>query len=361
MSRKRKEPETEAAPPSRAVARLERELQHIEASLEELVAGDAPILVGPFAGEVGYELLYWIPFVRWVGQQHPELKTRMIVVSRGGTRSWYGDLAADYLDLFDIYSPSELMARREAIKQRRIDTLDNEVIALLSKRHKRGAVGLLHPSLLYNLYYRLVKLDERIFAGSIRNWAGRLEGVAAVYEPFAEPPSPSLVPGLPNDYVAVRFYFRSSFPDTARNRRFARDVIRTVADRMAVVLLNNRMELDDHRELSAESSVITVDHLMKPSNNLHVQTAILSGAKAFVGTSGGLAYLPPHLGVPSLGFASLVQQIFPWHERLARTLFDEPGFAPFVSLRPKDLELLQLVIGSADGTLPARGSADRAS
>ena len=43
---------------------------------------------------------------------------------------------------------------------------------------------------------------------------------------------------------------------------------------------------------------------MTPRNNLAVQTKVISGARAFIGTYGGLSYLAPFYGVNSLAFYS---------------------------------------------------------
>ena len=59
-----------------------------------------PVIVGPWTGEVGFELLYWIPFLQWVRETFPIDPARLIVVSRGGVASWYGHVASDYEDIF---------------------------------------------------------------------------------------------------------------------------------------------------------------------------------------------------------------------------------------------------------------------
>ena len=41
-----------------AVALVERDLRRV-------ASGTAPIVAGPWLAEVGYEVLYWIPFLRW--------------------------------------------------------------------------------------------------------------------------------------------------------------------------------------------------------------------------------------------------------------------------------------------------------
>ena len=72
-----------------------------------------------------------------------------------------------------------------------------------------------------------------------------------------------------------------------------------------MVLLNTGLDLDDHEDVDVPAtSVHRVDHLMTPERNLEVQTRIISDARAFVGTYGGLAYLGPFYGVPSIGFYS---------------------------------------------------------
>jgi hypothetical protein len=64
--------------------------RYLRRELEKAAAGASAILVGPWTGEVGFELLYWIPFVRWVCQEYAVDPSRLLVLSRGGVSSWYG-------------------------------------------------------------------------------------------------------------------------------------------------------------------------------------------------------------------------------------------------------------------------------
>ncbi len=59
--------------------------------------------------------------------------------------------------------------------------------------------------------------------------------------------------------------------------------------------------------------VYHVDRLMVLDQNLEVQTEIISHARAFVGTYGGLAYLGPFYGVPSVSFYSTEAELVPAH------------------------------------------------
>ncbi len=35
-------------------------------TLDRIASSRQPIVIGPWTGEVGFELLYWIPFLEWV-------------------------------------------------------------------------------------------------------------------------------------------------------------------------------------------------------------------------------------------------------------------------------------------------------
>ena len=59
------------------------------------------------------------------------------------------------------------------------------------------------------------------------------------------------------------------------------------------------------RQLPAGTpGVHRIEHLVTPRNNLEVQTRIMSGAKLFAGSYGGLAHLAPYYGVRALAFFS---------------------------------------------------------
>src|SRR5215471_21240781 len=78
--------------------RWSREAWQIEREIENLVASGRPLVAGPWLSEVGYEALYWIPFLRWVKAAFRLDPARVVAVSRGGTRSWYEGIAARYVE-----------------------------------------------------------------------------------------------------------------------------------------------------------------------------------------------------------------------------------------------------------------------
>jgi hypothetical protein len=168
----------------------------------------------------------------------------------------------------------------------------------------------------------------------------------ADYRRMTSETDPDVMEGLPREYVAVRFYFRPSFPDTPENRRFAIDVIRSISRDIPVVLLNTGLALDDHEDVDVANNknVYRVDHLMTPQRNLEVQTVIISEARAFVGSYGGLAYLGPFYGVPSVGFYSAESELIPAHLDVGWRLGKTMG-APLTALHVSSAGVLRMLLG----------------
>jgi hypothetical protein len=111
---------------------------------------------------------------------------------------------------------------------------------------------------------------------------------------------------LPPEYVAVRFYFSKCFPETPANQRVVGSLVRSLAMHTHVVLLGSGVPLDEHRDAGTGPShhVHTVNHVTRAATNLAVQTAVIAGAQAFIGTYGGFSYLAPFCGVRSIALYS---------------------------------------------------------
>jgi hypothetical protein len=299
-----------------------------------LVCHKRPVIVGPWTGEVGFELIYWIPFVRWVLRTFHIPADRLWVISRGGTQSWYGEIAARYVDAFEFFSPDEFRAATaEAKKQRRVGAFDAALVERVTAAHQLGRPELLHPGLMYRLFMPFWK-DLATIA--------RVEKYAA-YERFTVAEGPS-IRDLPKSYVAARFYFSECFPDTPANRAFVSSTIEGIGRQAPVVLLNTPFAVDDHRDAEESGAhVRTIAAHMEASRNLAVQTAVISRAQAFVGTYGGYSYLAPFCGVPSLAFYS--EPTFKVHHlQVAQHVFARLGGPTVVPLSVAALPVLRLAL-----------------
>ena len=282
-----------------------------------------PLIVGPWSSEVGFELLYWIPFLRWASSEYDLAPERIIAVSRGGASPWYADVASRFVDVFDFIGTDEY---RDRITQRvqgtgqqkqfEIGEFDQMIVDRVRTTLGAHDAHVLHPSVMYKLFRRY--WNEKAPVGILTSHTS--------YSPLPDPGPLGLELRLPKEFVAVRFYFRPSFPDTPENRGFASDVIRRLARRQSVVVLNTGFQVDDHADLDllSEVGVYPVADWMTPTNNLALQSQIISRATAFVGTYGGLSYLGPYYRVPTMTFYSESDELVPAHVdatwRLCRTM-----------------------------------------
>jgi hypothetical protein len=262
----------------------------VEREIDAAVNSGRPVVAGPWLSEVGFETLYWIPFLRWVRAAFRVDPARVVAVSRGGTRSWYEGIAARYVETWEHIDPLEFASRtaeRGVTKQLEVSPFDHEVIRIV-ERVLGEQVAVLHPSLMYRLF--------TLF------WSGQRPmsflDAHTRYEPIIAPAI--LEAGrLPREYVAVKFYSARSLPNTPDVRRMLVWFVESLAERTHVVLLDTGLLLDEHADypFGATSRVISAKPWMKPTDNLGVQTQIIAGARAFVGTCGSVAWLAPMLGV----------------------------------------------------------------
>lgn len=299
-------------------------------SLGDLERGEGPVLAGPFTGEVGFELLYWIPFLRWALLVSPKLAGRVVVMSRGGAQGWYDGVADRYVDILDLVSAEELRHRRGSLKQARTTEFEAELVKTASTRLGSSA-RVLHPALLFGIYTAARRSDPWAF---VRALTADGTGLAASYAAPSPPPNSS-------DHVAVRLYHRPSLPDTEANRAFADRLLRLLQRSGPVLSLDPGVEIDDHAELTySRAGLQQLPSALTPANNLAIQSEAIRRSRFFVGTYGGLAYVGPMTGVPAFAFSSHPEHVHPWHQALVNGLAAVAGWAPLTHARPAHAESL---------------------
>ena len=274
-----------------------RRASAVERQLAAIAAQDRPIVAGPWLGEVGFELLYWLPFLRWFVERFRVQPDRLIAVSRGGSAAaWYGSIAARSHDALSFMAADEFRRKNEdrtgrlgEQKQTAETPLDDEIISFV-RQAEGQAVSVLHPSIMY-----------RLFAPY---WWGHkpLEWVRQ-YTRYSLLAPPVLPVALPVNYTAVKFYFNDCFRDTPANRVFVDRVVRDLAAVEPVISLSTGVAVDDHHPCEPDIAAMHgISHMLSPQNNLLVQSAVVAGARRFIGTYGGFAYLAPLCGVPAVSY-----------------------------------------------------------
>lgn len=274
----------------RAVGQIEQELQRIARS-------DRPIIVGPWLAEVGYEALYWVPFVRWFQDRFRIPRERLVVVSRGGVGDWYADIAGTYVEIFDLLAPGELAAqnreRQQEVegggrKQTSTSPLDERLVAFARARAGLGDVESCHPSMMFGMFrdvwHGLLPFDLL--------WRHTRHAVVS--------PTAALPSDLPADFSVLKFYSGLALPADPWVRDRLRALVAREAQARPVIALDTGVAVDEHADFTFSDipNVISAGAWMTASNNLGVQSALITRARRFLSTCGGLAWLSPLLGTP---------------------------------------------------------------
>ena len=321
-----------------------RDEWRVEREIERVVSGTAPIIVGPWLSEVGYEVLYWVPFVRWVKAAFRIDPERLFVVSRGGVGSWYADITSNYTDIFDEIGLAEFSVRniersdREGTnKQFGLSELDRMLVDRIRMRRGLDDVKVLHPSLMYRLFKSFWSGHRPLDFLDSHTRHARL--VAPKFDLRAL--------ALPDEYVAVKFYAARSLPDILANRALLHTLVDAIAERWPVVLLDTGLDLDDHADYTFQHGgrIMTTRAHLDARTNLGAQTQIIAGARAFVGTCGSLAWLAPMLGVDSTAVFTDARFLHS-HLHAARRLFHVLGGGRFSPLDLSALDPLGLTLAS---------------
>lgn len=261
-----------------------------------LARRDRTLIVGPWVGEVGFELLYWIPFLRHLLRDSPPGR-RIVAASRGGVSDWYSDLATEYVDLLDFLEPGDLrrdtegrIAKRVSDKQTHWTALDRRAIEGVRERAgvARGEADVLHPYMMFRRY-RGVWIRRRSLAvvereTEVRSLNGATRSAAG-------------------GYIALKPYFSGAFPQNDDNVQRLRELVRRVASRTRVRVLSSGITIDDHVEPDL-SDIPGVEPVSpgRANENLARQAAVVAGADALIATYGGFSYLGPLLGIPTIAF-----------------------------------------------------------
>ena len=316
----------------------------LEQEIERLTDSGDPIVVGPWLSEVGYEALYWVPFVRWFKQTYRVNADQLLVVSRGGAGTWYADITPNRFEAFDHVTPeafasyhaSRIEGAAGTAKQLDMPPFERDLVERARSQWGARRVQVLHPSLMYRLFQQF--------------WAGhRALSFLDDHTSYrmVTPPSEAEVAlgGLPAGYVAVKFYAAQSLQDAPDTRRVLQQLLDALSERHPLVMLDTGLSLDDHGEFAFRRTdrIVSAREWMTPRNNLAVQSRIIANARAFVGTCGSIAWLAPMLGTDTTAVMTDAK-FLNVHLHVARRVYRVLGAARFVpfdlgSLAPLGLEL----------------------
>lgn len=308
-----------------------------------------PILVGPFKSELGFESLYWIPFVQSLGID----PSRLIVVSRGGAAILYG--ATQGVEMYDLRDPKDVRienlrqhARTGLLKQTHYTPFDKALIKDAAKAAGLTKYHVLHPLWMYRMFVPFWQGHKGY------EWALNRLTVRATHEgqpvrmmhPIAAPALPEGLK-LPQQFCVARFYARATLPYGEPAMQLARECLKQIAQAQPVVLLNPGVHADEHLDLPVKDipNVIKLTDLVtvEPRNNLAIQAAVMAKSQGFVGTYGGVAQLALRMGKPSVNFYLNWQGTALAHKQLSECLSLQTGVS-FLTVKLTDIPLIKTIL-----------------
>jgi hypothetical protein len=205
----------------------------------------APLVCGPWLEDEIGELLYWIPFLRWMQGLGPGLRDRLFVVCRATSASWYTGIGAGLAEVDQLVGPDR-----------------PDLSAALSESEIQGRLRE-HVARAFDLGSRAFRVLPAALVVATRSYLAQQKPVAGEQRGMLEfvplaAPEPPVGLDLPDEFVAVRF------------DEWPADVVAAVAERAHVVSLNG---------LDREA-----------------QAGVLARSRGFVGSYGVESYLAVLLG-----------------------------------------------------------------
>lgn len=279
-----------------------RDIREARQQAQPLVStGTSPLIIGPWLGEVGPELQYWIPWLQHLKAQGVFGQRRLIAVSRGGTAAWYRQLTSEYGEVFTLVDKATYQAiRQERKTEKQFAWTPGERTCMQQIAQHFGVkqYETLHPSAMWARI--LPYFQER---KPLAWFLSQLD-----FQPII--PAADLAQdylrdiSLPEQYIVARFYVSELFPATALTKQFVHDLFAQITPQLPIVAMVSTQQLDDHAIFKmpemARVQLVPIDQQLE--SNLGVQTAIIQRSSGFVGTYGGVTVLPGLVGKPCLGF-----------------------------------------------------------
>jgi len=304
-----------------------------------------PVVAGPWLADAALEILYWIPFLGWARRQLGADQP-ITALSRGGLDRWYAGAGVGYVDLYDLITPAEFDRRNQdrvqrvgSQKQLVVSDFEREILGQVAPEAV-DAGNVLHPSLM-----------NRVWA---ETWRGRLPPSFVTRLARYTPPaldSGGRVPGLPARYLAVKFEYSVYFPESPETFAIEDRLIQELSRRVPVVLLNTGHNFGNYRDgrVHTGPQVLALPETGGARHHLDLQTRALAGARAFVGTYGGVSYMAPFCGVDAFALYADPAGFFGTHAGVLRAAAESLGKTVYVSAQADGVavdEVVRWALGS---------------
>lgn len=281
---------------------------------------DGRLVLGPWTAEVGYELLYWTPLIEHlVGIGLPP---EAIPVSRGGTSGWYpNDLRNNYMELFEIISPTEYRAiglDRQAHGRGLKSAAQDHWDAILADRLRLDA----KIQLLQSRFFEFIR--PYVYGRAPLKQLLRMLSFSRISQTSTDLPTIARE-ALPDRFVALSLYNRPTL-NAEGITTTTWEIIKSWSGGLPLIDVSTGLELDDHTSPHLGSNQPRRPLLgSRADRNLAWQTDLVIASSALVATHGGTAYLGLRCGKDVLALQQRKSWIAPNHTAIAQHAARETG------------------------------------
>ena len=311
----------------------------VEDRMAQAWAGDQPLILGPYLSDVGFELLYWRPFVAWMRDRFGARTAPVVAISRGRVGDWYAGLASEYVDVCDLVEFATYQERNQerirdsgTVKQRVVSDFEQGLLDSLTNRLGVPDTVVFHPSVI-------VRVCTKVWKGiAPAGWLAE----HARYQRFTAPVAGAADGGDTEPYVVASFWFSSCFPDTRRHRRLVNDALSELSRRSPVVVVDPGGFPGVPPSLDTGDRIRVVAPGGDTDAQLREQSRTIAGARAFVGTFGGISMMAPFYGVPTLTVFGEEAGLFPHHAAVSRRIADALPDVRFDTTKTTELDTARL-------------------
>ncbi|MEJ7891567.1 MAG: hypothetical protein WKF94_02870 [Solirubrobacteraceae bacterium] len=311
---------SDAAPPgSVEVATLEEHVEWLAGQLAVLAERDTPIVFAPCLADLGFELLWWAPMVRWTLQRMPELADRAVAV----TRSVDGDWLPDTLERVELRALGFELPPASGRERRGPDTFDGMLLQAIRSRLDVQLVDLVHPGLYESARRRLLRDGPASFAAALTATATAIKGPGVQHVALAADPG---------DHTVLAPRSSAAFAAGRLDDDLTVELVLALADQGPVVLADADAALVHRPELEGVAERLT------SVAGYDAELTAVRSARAYVGAYDGRAVLAALHGVPTLAFADGLGSVdLNDYAVLTRLAELSAGVAPLHALSPSQL------------------------
>ena len=287
-------------------------LEIAELEIEKLIDNYDNLIIGPWFSELGFELLYWIPYINKLYTDKIFANKNVATISRGGVEEFYSFLPGKHFNLLEHYSQvdwskitSSIWRDLGGLKQSMLVNQEIDMLVNLKSElnfDQDSKTLILHPSLMFSLF--------RPF------WRNKSWSADIISEQLN---FPSFMRHKTENFGAVKIYSRPSLSISVASAKKIKEFLEN--ENIKLKIISSDSYKDDHEVLALDnienSILVPVDEY---ENNLKIQLDVIKKSSVSYTTYGGLSYYALYLGKTSFGFYSDSSKFDEQHIKVAKLL-----------------------------------------